>query len=77
MLVEWMTAWLGERVSVALAADYAALAAAIEGGGTDLAWAPPVVCARVRHGVHSILTMVRYGATSCRSAPALRSHRWS
>jgi ABC-type phosphate/phosphonate transport system substrate-binding protein len=63
-----MREWVGAAVEVEIASSYADLAHAIEVGRVDLAWTPPAVCARVLPSVRSILTVVRYAATSCRAA---------
>lgn len=73
VLAEWMTAWLGARVDVDIAASYGDLARAIERGAVDLAWAPPAVCARVHRAVRSVLQVVRYGAASCGAALVVRA----
>lgn len=73
VLMEWMTAWLGMDVQVDILPTYRDVALAIERGETDLAWAPPAVCARVRGSVRSVLTVVRYGASGCRAALVARA----
>src|SRR5262245_52794378 len=72
VLADWMTAWVGSPVAVEIARGYRELAVAIERGDADLAWAPPAVCARVRTHARSVLTVVRYGATSCRAVLVVR-----
>jgi len=72
LLSEWMTGWLGKPVEVTLAASYRQLATAIAGGFVDLAWAPPAICAQIHTGVRTMLTVVRYGATSCSAALVVR-----
>jgi phosphonate transport system substrate-binding protein len=72
VLADWMTAWLKAPVRVEVARSYRELAVAIERAAVDLAWAPPAVCARVRGSARTMLTVVRYGATSCRAALIVR-----
>jgi len=73
VLAEWMRAWLATEVRVELARDYATLTRAIVRGDADVAWAPPSICASVRNRVAALLTIVRYGKTSCRSALVVRA----
>jgi phosphonate transport system substrate-binding protein len=68
-----MSSWLRAKVIVEVAASYAHLGDEILEGRADLAWAPPLLCARVRHRAAALLTVVRYGATSCRSALVVRA----
>lgn len=73
VLAEWMTSWLGTHVDVDIAPNYRELARAIERGTVELAWTPPVVVARVRAHVRTVLTVVRSGATACSAALVVRA----
>lgn len=72
VLADWMTAWLETEVKVEIAPSYRELALALERGEVDLAWAPPAICARRPALSQTLLTVVRYGATSCRAALVVR-----
>lgn len=67
-----MTAWLGAPVHASVAASYRELVEAVERGEADLAWAPPLVCARVAQDASHVLTTVRGGETACRAALLVR-----
>lgn len=71
-LGRWLTNWLQEDVQVSFAASYARLEEAILGDRVELAWAPPIVCTRVRHWVRRILTAVRDGVGCGQSALLVR-----
>jgi len=73
VLADWMSSWLDERAHVSIATSYRELALAVERREVDLAWAPPAVCAKLRALARTMLTVVRYGATSCRAALVVRA----
>jgi ABC-type phosphate/phosphonate transport system substrate-binding protein len=64
--------WLGEEVSMEAANDYDEMTARIRAGGVAMAWAPPVVCARVEQSAKAILKSVRDGRSSYRAALIVR-----
>lgn len=68
-----MTGWLGLPVRAEVAPTYRDLAVEVEAERAELAWAPPAVCARLRGGARSMLTVVRYGESDC--AAVLVVHR--
>lgn len=68
-----MSEWLETEVSVSYAASYARLEESILADAVELAWAPPVVCCRVRHWVRAIFTAVRAGV-GCGVAALLVRH---
>jgi two-component system, NtrC family, sensor kinase len=68
VLAEELGGFLGTRVRVDVAADYAALARSVEELEVDLGWAPPVLCARLWPAAHFILKAMRGGRTAYRSA---------
>ncbi len=72
VLAEWMTTWLGEPVRAEVAETYRDLAVEVEAERAELAWAPPAVCARLRGGARSMLTVVRYGESDCAAALVVR-----
>lgn len=79
ILSEWMSGWLGAPVVTEVAPTYRDLAVEIEAGRAELAWAPPAVCARLRGGARSLLTVVRYGESGCAAALVVRrdAELWS
>lgn len=60
--------WLGRPVRVEIARDYDDLERQVLGGQTDLAWAPPSLCARLAGQHHGIFKAVRNGRSTYRSA---------
>lgn len=58
-----------ERVELSVAADYAALQDAMLRGDAELAWAPPLVAARLElHGLPVLVRSVREGSSAFRAA---------
>jgi phosphonate transport system substrate-binding protein len=66
VLADWLRERIDGDVEVAVAKTYEALAQAIVDAEVDLAWAPPLVCARVADRVPVIFKAIRGGrATYC------------
>jgi phosphonate transport system substrate-binding protein len=60
---------MGQPVAVAVAASYDALAADMQAGRAQVAWAPPFVCARLEAaGARVLLRGLRRGTSSYRAA---------
>lgn len=72
VVADWLSRWRGRPVTVRVAQSYAELERAIREGAIDLAWAPPLVCARVAAHVRRVLVCVRGGARGTRSALLVR-----
>ncbi len=64
---------LGLHVRVEVAPSYEALEAELRAGRTELAWAPPVVCAAVEDQAHTILRAIRGGRASYLAALVRRA----
>lgn len=64
---------LGTSVAVEVARSYAEIERRILDGSIELAWAPPVVCARVEKSSLAILKAVRGGQASSRAAIVCRA----
>ncbi|HLT31247.1 MAG TPA: PhnD/SsuA/transferrin family substrate-binding protein [Myxococcaceae bacterium] len=71
--------FLGERlereVEVEVAPDYATLEHRLLRGEVELAWAPPILCARAEPTARGILSSIRVGRSSYRSALVARADR--
>lgn len=67
-LQAFLTEKLETPVRVEVAGDYAELERRLLGGEVDLAWAPPVLCARAEPTSRAILSTVRVGRSNYRSA---------
>ncbi|MDF1563956.1 MAG: PhnD/SsuA/transferrin family substrate-binding protein [Deltaproteobacteria bacterium] len=65
--------WLDREVTVEIARDYDELERQVLGGTTDLAWAPPSLCARLSGQHHGIFKAVRNGRSTYRSAILART----
>lgn len=64
----------GSPVEIVVAESYASLGDLLLGDHIDLAWAPPIVCARVEAaGGSAVLRAVRHGSTSYRAGLACRA----
>jgi ABC-type phosphate/phosphonate transport system substrate-binding protein len=63
-----LTEHLGQPVRVEVAPDYAELERRLLSGEVELAWAPPVLCARAEPTARAILCAIRVGRSSYRSA---------
>ena len=68
-----LSAKLGVEIEVQMAASYDELTSRILSGDVHLAWAPPVVCARVEDDVRHILTAIRQGRSSYQAALVVRA----
>jgi len=64
---------LDRTFSVEVAPSYEALEREISAATTDLAWAPPLVCARAHAGARVVLRAVRGGRTAFRAAMISRT----
>ena len=68
-----LTARLKRPVHVEVPTDYADMEARILAGKAELAWLPPLVCARSLPSLRAIFRTVRRGASSFRSAIVVRA----
>jgi len=68
-----LSAKLGVTIEVQVAESYDALTSRVLGGDVHLAWAPPVVCARVEEDVRCILKAIRQGRSSYQAALVVRA----
>lgn len=59
---------LDRSVAVSVADTYSALESRVLGCETDLAWAPPSICARAEPGAAAIFKAVRFGESSYNAA---------
>lgn len=75
LLESWFGRWLGEKVRVAVAETYAELETRLVAAEVDLAWAPPLLCAKIETGARAILKAVRSGRSAYRSALVSRDDR--
>jgi len=73
LLGDAMRKRLGQDFSVEVAPSYEALEREISAATADLAWAPPVVCARTRPAVRVVLRAVRGGRSTFRAAMVART----
>jgi len=64
----WFARWFGERVTVQVAESYGELEERLLGAEVDLAWVPPILCAKMEKDAHAILKIVRRGRSTYRSA---------
>src|SRR5690606_22090589 len=71
----FLTERLSQPVQVEVAADYAELEYRLLKGEVELAWAPPVLCARAEPTARGILSSIRIGRSSYRSALVARADR--
>src|SRR5690242_1296531 len=75
-LARFLSNSMGKRVEVSVAQSYEGLAKDLLAGRTDMAWAPPFVCARVEAmGVRILVRGVRKGASTYRAALLCRKGR--
>ena len=72
LLAEWLSKRFDRRVIVEVAASYEELEARLLQRAVDLAWAPPVLCARIVDSVPAVFTAVRRGSASFRSGLVAR-----
>lgn len=66
---------LEREVEVEVAPDYATLEHRLLRGEVELAWAPPILCARAEPTARGILSSIRVGRSSYRSALVARADR--
>lgn len=75
LLESWFGRWLGEKVTVSVAETYAELETRLVAAEVDLAWAPPLLCAKIETGVRAILKAVRAGRSTYRAALVSRDEQ--
>ena len=75
LLQTWFRRWLGEDVRVTVAPSYTELEGRISRAEVEMAWAPPLVCARVEAKARAILKAVRAGSSTYRAALVARLTR--
>jgi ABC-type phosphate/phosphonate transport system substrate-binding protein len=68
-----LTAKLGFPIQIRTAATYDALVSSVLRAEVHLAWAPPVVCARVEDDVRCIIKSIRQGRSSYQAALVVRA----
>ncbi len=72
LLSQWFLRYLGSEVDIRIAPNYQALHRAITEAEVDLAWAPPVICARAQRSALAIFKAVRGGRSMYSSALVVR-----
>lgn len=74
LMEQAMTRLLETEVSVTVADSYGDIEKRFLANETDIAWAPPSVCARLTHRAAGVFKTVRRGRSSYRAAIVVRAH---